>query len=362
MKQLRLVYLTAKEYPATTADHIYIRFLAKAFAKKLGDRFQLIVRGYDSEDFVGIPTYLAKVPRQRRTLFYFFWLPRYIGRNLKTGESLVFFCNDFNLLTILAFWKPFFGNRYRICSDWHLMSETWKDAYVASRSDVIITTSKRLKNILIERLGISHEKVSVIYGGIEYDSYLKPVSSREALGLPVKHFLVGYVGLFKTMGREKGISTMVQTLPFLPDEVAMVFVGGTPDEIEEYVNLAVNLNVSHRCIWIEKKPFNEVVQYERGMDVLVIPYPNEPHFRDYGFPMKVYEYLAAEKPIVYSDLEILDEVLSEVGISFKADDLNSLANILLNLYLRKDVAQKTGTPSRYSWDEKARLILEAIEK
>ena len=42
--------------------------------------------------------------------------------------------------------------------------------------------------------------------------------------------------------------------------------------------------------------------------MLVIPYPDKPHFWLYGFPMKVYEYMASQRPIVYSKLELAEEV------------------------------------------------------
>ena len=65
--------------------------------------------------------------------------------------------------------------------------------------------------------------------------------------------------------------------------------------------------------------------YEQASDALVIPYPDKPHFRLYGFPMKVYEYMASQRPIIYSKLELVEEVLSDCGYGFTPDDPIDLA-------------------------------------
>ena len=62
--------------------------------------------------------------------------------------------------------------------------------------------------------------------------------ARKILNLPVDKNIVGYVGLFKTMGMEKGINTMILSLKNLSEKVIMVFIGGKDEEITEYKKLA----------------------------------------------------------------------------------------------------------------------------
>lgn len=354
---MHLIYLTAKEYPATTADHIYIRFLARAFARMPGIRFLLLVRGTQSSDLREIPVRVVASPRVFRTAFYFFWLPHFM-RSLR-GE-VVFFCNDLNLLSVLAFWRPFFGTRVRIVSDWHLLTGTWKDRFVARRSDILITTSQTLREGVIRDTGVSPERVHVVYGGIDIAPYEEPVRyGRAALGLP-DGYLVGYVGLFRTLGKEKGLRTMIDALPLVPADISFAFVGGSAAEIEEYARYAGERGVGDRCIWIERQPFDKVVAYERSMDALAIPYPDEPHFRDYGFPMKAYEYIASGVPVIYSALPILGEVFARLGTSFVPGDAGSFADAVTRVREDGRSCADASLAQRYGWEEKARAILSLV--
>lgn len=349
------IYLSTKRFPSTTADHIYTRLLAGALARTLGGSFRLVIGGDAPAELEGIPTISVSAPSRLRSLFYFFWLPLFSAR---LERNSVFFSNDLYLLSALAFWKPLFS--YRICSDWHLLSETWRDRYVARMSDALITTSARLREKLVEATGVSADRVHVTYGGIDPSPYTAPLSeSRESLGLPEGKSLIGYVGFFKTMGQDKGLETMLRALAELPADTHMVFVGGTADEISAYRAMVEEAGVADRCTWVGRQSFEKVVAYERLLDVLVIPYPDTHHFRDYGFPMKVYEYLAAGKPIVYSQMAILDEVLAGRGEAFVPGDADSLAAAIAKAVTEE--GRRTGERNgreigKYSWEEKARAI------
>jgi len=347
------IYLTSKRFPATTADHIYIRALAHAFAKRLRERFKLVIAGKPSDDLQGVPVISVAVPSHLRSFFYFLWFPLF-AISLPRSEPNVIFCNDFNLLSIAVFWRTFFPRRYRICSDWHLLSETWKDKYVISRSDYLITTSRRLKQAICDVDANAESRTEVVYGGVDLSQFAEKLPSRTALGLPEKRHLIGYVGLFKTMGQDKGITTMIKSLHDLQVDFTMVFVGGSDEEIKEYQSIADKEGVSDRCVFIARQPPERVPVFERSMDILVIPYPNDKHFREYGFPMKTYEYLAAERPIVYSDLSILAEVLGGIGKKFTPDDSKSLAEAVRSSMKNQPKHQNLVL---YTWERKAQAIL-----
>lgn len=356
---MKLIYLTAKRFPASTADHIYVQSLAKAFAGILGNGFELVISGLPSPELSGIRVRSVPAPRRLRSLYYFFWFPDF-ARSLVPGT--VIFSNDQNLLAIAIFWRFLLRAKYRICSDWHQLTGTWKDAFVARRSDALIATSETLKKKISEAASIDSERIHAVYGGVDPDPYRKPLPSRAELGLPEGKYLVGYVGLFKTMGFDKGLGTMIDALAFLPPDVSLAFVGGSLGEIAEYAASAREHGVLGRCIFIERVPAERVASYERSMDALVIPYPDEPHFRDYGFPMKTYEYLASGRPIVYSDLDIISEVLKGKGISFSPGNAASLADAIRSVRLASQgVAHENAAAlERYSWEAKAKTIIVCI--
>ena len=147
----------------------------------------------------------------------------------------------------------------------------------------------------------------------------------------------------------------------------MVFVGGSDGQIKEYFDLAQKEEVEGRCIFVKKQPFEKVVQYEMAMDALVIPYPNQPHFRDYGFPLKVWEYMAAGRPIIYSNLMIIAEVLEGKGVAFEPDDPASLATAVLNVFQNRESAEEVANRNskdaiNYTWKTRAIKIIDFINK
>ncbi len=207
----------------------------------------------------------------------------------------------------------------------------------------------------------------VAYGGVDIDNYknIDKNEARKILNLPTDKNIVGYVGLFKTMGMEKGIGTMIESLKNLSENEIMVFIGGKNEEITEYKKRAQKNGVLERCIFEGRKGFKEVVLYEQASDVLVIPYPDKPHFRLYGFPMKVYEYMASQRPIVYSKLELAEEVLADCGYGFIPDNPKDLAEKIKQAIGTKDADEKVKIAyekvKNYTWQKKAENIITFIK-
>src|SRR3989344_5950157 len=237
---MKLFYLTAKMYPGRTADHSYILLLAQAFATKLKDDFFLIVCNTKKESIPDLPLIHVKIPPYlKRTLFFFFWLPWFCVSSVRkqqlTKERIIFFCNDLNLLSLLIFWKKILNLKLDIVTDWHLLSHSWKDRWVAKNTNCSITTSQKLKKLVLEISPLSNTQC--IYGGVNLKPYLEKIDKktlRNKLGLPEQSFLIGYVGLFKTLNKEKGLSMMVKAAQTIDNNSKMIFVGGKEEEIRYY--------------------------------------------------------------------------------------------------------------------------------
>jgi len=361
--KMKLIYLTSKEYPGRTADHSFIKNMVKSFSLKMRGDFLFVVAG-NNGDSLGEINFLNLNLRFKRgrAIRYFLWLPFFYK---KQKERVVFFSNDVYLLLILIFWKKVLRLKYKICSDWHQMWGDFRDKIIARNSDYLITTSERLKNNIVKKSGIDVEKILAARGGVDLENFnIKKTKKeiREEFDLPVDKKIIGYAGGFKTMGMEKGIKIMIKALKFLDEKYAMVFIGGKEGEIEEYKKLAEREGVLGRVILKEWQKEEDLLKYEKAMDVLVIPYPDKDHFREWGFPMKVYEYMASGVPIVYSDLEIMKEVLDDCAVSFKAGDEKDLAEKILGIEMKGEGLTKKAREKvkNYIWEKRAEKILEFI--
>jgi glycosyltransferase involved in cell wall biosynthesis len=365
---MKFIYLTSKKYPANTADHHFVKSMAEAFAKILGDDFRFFVRADAADELKDANATLIKAPQHFRSVFYFFWLPKYVWKNNLNEKNTIFFSNDPYLLATLIFWKKLFGLKYIICSDWHQLFLDWRDKYVSRGSDFLICTSEKLKGLIPGLSGIEKDKILVAYGGVDLESFNispeKIIGSRKSFGSENDIF-IGYVGFYKTMGMAKGLDTMLKSLPLLPQNFKMVFVGGRGDEIDEYKAMAENLGVSNRAVFIPAVPIHDVPAYEKALDILVIPYPDEPHFRDFGFPMKVYEYVASGRPIIYSDLPIIAEVLSDCAVPFEPGDAKDLAEKIAGLIgnrpsLRNLTDKAYEKVKDFTWQKRAEKIINFV--
>lgn len=370
---MKLFQITTKKFQALSADNVYILNLAGQFNDLLKSDYSIVVANKDAEQLKDASVINLRLKRRRIVFlnfwtpyfFYFFWLPFFIFK-MRERSAVVFFSNESLLLSHLIILRKIFKFKYKICSDWHMLYNNWRDKYIAINSDFLITTSIKLKNLLADKTKVNPEKVFVAYGGVNLDAYknIGKDEARKRLNLPNDRVLIGYVGLFKTMGMEKGINTMIESLKNLSDNAIMVFIGGKDEEVAEYKKLAQENGVLDRCIFEGRKDFKEVVLYEQASDVLVIPYPDKPHFRLYGFPMKVYEYMASQRPIVYSKLELAEELLSDCGYGFTPDDPRDLAEKIKEAVNAKDAYEKVKIAyekvKNYTWQKKSENIIKFI--
>lgn len=362
---MKLVYFTSMRYPADNGMKIYARELAKGFTKILKDDFLFVVANNFSRELENIKCLNLRLKFKKfRSPFFFFWIPYFVFLSRKE-KDLVFFTNDTYLLTFLIFWKSLLRLKYLICSDWHHLHYSKRERFIIRNSDALITTSKRLKEDLMSLGDISGDNIFFAYGGVNIDLYTDShQAERSILGLPEGKVIIGYIGYFKTFGLEKGIPTMIRALTLLSDDFVMAFVGGKDAEIQEYTDLAISLGVNERCFFFGVKKGGEVAQYQMAMDIIAIPYPDQPGF---GYPMKVYEYMASRRPIIYSKLGLVEEVIGDCAYSFTPGDFNEFATVVNEINDNKDIALRNVSRAYekvkgFSWDNKAKSIVDFLMK
>ena len=369
---MRLIFLTSYKYPSARPVYIYMKSMAWAFKAILGENFTFIIAGPVPSEFVGMNVKSINSPERWRSIFYLFYLPFFIFKQKYNNKDSVLFSNDPYLLSVLIFWRKVLRFRYKVFSDWHQLFEDWRDNFVAKNSDYLVSTTKKIKDSIVRVSGINSDKVLVSYGGVDVEIFKHTPELindlRKRLGFPLDGTLVGYVGFYKTMGMDKGVGTMIKALTYIQDKnLKMIFVGAIDEkEIEENQTIAESLGVSDRTIFLRAVKAHEVPAFEQAMDMLVIPYPDKPHFREYGFPMKVYEYMFSKKPIVYSNLPIIDEMLFDCAISSIPDNPKDLANKIIFLSENPEAGKKLADKAfekvlSCTWEKRAENIVKFVK-
>jgi len=105
-----------------------------------------------------------------------------------------------------------------------------------------------------------------------------------------------------------------------------------------------------------KVPHEQVSLYLGLADVVVAPYPRM-DILFWGSPMKIFEYMAAGKPIVASNAGQIGEIIKdgETGLLVEPGDITATAEAILYLLRNSDVARALGNRARqaiiqqYTW-------------
>ena len=233
--------------------------------------------------------------------------------------------------------------------------------FIFGRIKYFVAISGHLKDKFME-YGVPANKIIVSSDAVDAD-FMRGVPDQETcrkqLHLPANKKIVLYTGNFF---KWKGVDTLAKAAALLPEELYFAFLGATKDSdikrIDEIIGLRKNTRVFGHI------PNQIIPQYLIAADILILPNSARQDISSlYTSPLKLFEYLAAGRPIVASDLPSLREILNETNcVFFKPDDPADLARaikeILANPTRALSLAQQAQIDAKkYTWSHRADKIL-----
>jgi glycosyltransferase involved in cell wall biosynthesis len=239
---------------------------------------------------------------------------------------------------------------------------------IVRRSRKTFVISKGLRKTAVEN-GLPSEKLEILPDGVDLAAFTIPddkLAARTRVGLPADRKIVLYTGRLSDW---KGVDVLVKSAKLLPEQVRIVIVGGFEGEPQRLQQLVVEEGVENRVEIREFVPHSEVPYLLKAADVLVIP--NKPTSRlstHHTSPLKMFEYMAAGRPIVVSDLPSMREIVDDFSaVLVPAGDPEALAQGLVKAIdggpeIDKLVIEARKRVGRYSWDARAKHVLETLEK
>jgi glycosyltransferase involved in cell wall biosynthesis len=168
----------------------------------------------------------------------------------------------------------------------------------------------------------------------------------------------------------KGVETLLGALAAAPGLRGRV-IGGHPSEpdLARVRQFAANLGLGERVEFTGMKAPGEVAALLREADLLVLPNRATSVSANYTSPLKLFEYLAAGRPIVASDLPALREILKDRENAWLVppDDPAALAAALEALARDKALAMRLAkaafeSAAAYSWDRRAERLEETLAR
>jgi len=245
---------------------------------------------------------------------------------------------------------------------------------VAKRADKIIVITKKLKELYVEA-GINKTKIFVEPDAVDlkqFDIILPKDKARAKLNIPNDRKIASYIGNFHTREMEKGIPEIIESTKYLFNEFSKLFfyfVGGPISREKKYRNIIEENKLSQdRFIFLDKQPVKDVPLWLKASDILLMPHPKNIFYSFYVSPLKMFEYMASQRPIIASKLPAIEEVLTDktnalLGIPGDAESIaNNIKTILNNAKLGESLAKNAYEKVKnFTWDKRANRIISFIK-
>ena len=256
----------------------------------------------------------------------------------------------------------------------HLVKDVWQIPLLPfliewlnlKLADRVITVSNALKRYYVEKK-LSPEKISVVPNGVNTGRFSPQISSnriRDKYNFQDR-IVLGFVGSFHYWhGIDNLLKLIEYTLPKYSN-VAYLLVGDGPlkNDMESFVK---NRHLDERVILTGYVPHDDVPFYVAAMDIVLAPYPASDFF--YFSPLKLFEYLAAGKAVIASNIGQIAELIrdNENGVLYNPENLDDLfkrtSQVIENAELRNCLAQngRRSVVDSYSWQNNARKVAEVL--
>jgi L-malate glycosyltransferase len=165
-------------------------------------------------------------------------------------------------------------------------------------------------------------------------------------GIQPGDFVVGFVGRFV---QEKGLLTLINALASLKDKSWKVLLLGRGSLKSELMNKAAEYKIQDRIILVESVPHDEVPKYINLMSTLVLPSETNYSLKNITsagwkeqFGHVLIEAMACKVPVIGSNSGEIPYVIGETGLIFPEGDVKALADCILQLIEKPELAKKFG--------------------
>lgn len=230
----------------------------------------------------------------------------------------------------------------------YLISRLYRNA--AKRADKIIAISENTRDDLVAFYGISPNKISVVYPGL--NSFCYPNSDKDSIADVLKRYnVVGpYVLHVGALAEWRNITRLVEAYQLAEKSVAglkLVLIG-RPVWGYDLGAVMLDHTLAGKVTSIEYMPNDDLAAFYNGAGVLAMPSLAE------GFGLPIIEAMACGAPVVTSNISALPEAAGDAALLVDPFDPAEIAfaitRTLTDNELRKSLIEKGyKQAARFTW-------------
>lgn len=238
---------------------------------------------------------------------------------------------------------------------------TFANRFFFRRARSIVATNQEIADTLADTFSIARERILVEPNGVdlsEFEHAPDKSAARSQLSLPAGGRIALYAGRFYAW---KGLEILVRAAALSPD-VQWYVIGGTEDSFKKFTGthtLPENVHV------MGDKSSPEIPIWLAAADTLLI-LGTKTHEQSYRFtaPMKIYEYMAARRPVVAAGTPALRGIIQENEANFYTpDDAVDLVRAITSTIendTKNQIERAREASAHHTWLKRAQRVLSTL--
>lgn len=211
---------------------------------------------------------------------------------------------------------------------------------------------------------LPENKSVLIPNGVDTNLFYKrneETKAKERFNISEDVLVLGFVGF---LGEWVDLQTVFETIKILQDQIKIkLIVVGNGSKFARFKELSKNCGFQENAIFTGYVPYSEAPEYISYMDICLLPFDTSA-VSQHALPLKLFEYMACEKPVISTPLEGVKEAVGDRVLY--ASNAEELKQRILELYHNEELRKRLGKEGRrfvernYSWDKICRKFEEVL--
>jgi glycosyltransferase involved in cell wall biosynthesis len=216
---------------------------------------------------------------------------------------------------------------------------------ICANAKAIITVSNSSKKELHDILGISNDKISVVYNAVA--SIFEDKQDEKDINSPIDG---DYVLTVSSHHPRKNYKRLIEAFKLINNKNLKLCIVGNVNKHFSDVDIEVDENV----IFVQNLDDLELKNYYRHASLFVFPSVYE------GFGIPIIEAMQFNVPVCVSDIPVFHEICGDNAAYFDPFSVNDIKNKIIDS-LKVPVKTKDTNLESYSWQKGASIISELIK-